>query len=343
MNINNFIKENLNDLINEYSEDAIKLFPKKNNNDLKIMVKNQTDININNDDDEECYSENGDEFYSKEDIYGCISDDDDSVECEEYKKLHTYMKNEKNIIPEINDDYEEEEENFKYQVEEEYENLQKQNEKSSVEDDDTENKLEKLLGVKKDNIDPIDKNDVDNRHIKQNKIKIVKFNENLNKFIKNIKIPTEKKSNNNNEEDEDENTYEKEISEKKDKEPYIINIINLFMKYFNNKYKQNLNFFAGIKNEDSDTNKQMESFIAAVDEYGYIKEKIFLNERSEFYFEEQEDVNNYLENENIENFYILQIENDNQKNIYSPSLLDCLNYVHFNNMTENNWNIYNLK
>ncbi len=134
MNVDDFIKQNLNSFIDDYANDAIKLFPKNNIGKSKnVVIKEKeeneiTMVNNNNDDDDdddEYYSENGDEFYSKEDIYGCLSDDDDSIDCDDYKRLHTYMKNEKNIIPEIDEDYKEDEENFKYQVEEEYEKFHK--------------------------------------------------------------------------------------------------------------------------------------------------------------------------------------------------------------------------
>ena len=51
------------------------------------------------------------------------------------------------------------------------------------------------------------------------------------------------------------NKYFNKKEGQEDHGPYIFSIINLFMKYFNTKYRTNLNFFSGIEDTDKDTNK----------------------------------------------------------------------------------------
>ena len=334
IDIDDYIKNNLDNIIDDYVDRDL-------HNITKSLKKNNIveDDSVSDDDNDDDDDEEG--FYSKEEIYGCISDDDDSVECEEYKKLHIYLKNENNIISEMNTDYVEEEENFKILVDQEYENLHLKNNKednTNTEDDKNNNEYDDcinfLLNREKDNLEQIknlgeEKNNLEKKkkYTKKNKIKIVKFSDGINKLI----VPS---SNNKNIDEDNKNI---------DSGPYILNIINLFMKYFNNKYRQNLNFFSGIKDVDSDTNKQMELFTMALGEYEYVKEKICLNNESEFYFEDMDLVEKYLNNDDVEDFYVLEIDTIKKKTIYSPSLLDCLNYLHINDINENNWNIYNLK
>jgi len=368
MNVDDYLKSGLDNFIDDFADDAIKLFPKNNikKSEKKVTInekKNETEI-INNrsqivtepeiisegttnylpiivggvvneceeSDDEEIYEEDGNEFYSKEEIYGCVSDDEDSVECEDYKELHTYMKNEKHIIPEINEDYKEDEENFKYQVDEEYEKfhkheMDKENDKlteKETDPDDPANIILNEVKAQKEKEKEKEMNEKNETFVKHNKIKIANG---LGKLMS--------------------NKYFNKKEGQEDHGPYIFSIINLFMKYFNTKYRTNLNFFSGIEDTDKDTNKQMELFVAVLDEYEYIKEKIFLGKKDEFYFEDIRLVKEHIDNSNIESVFIMEInlEENKKTTIYSPSLLDCFNYLHINsdiNKTDG-WNIYNLK
>ena len=137
-----------------------------------------------------------------------------------------------------------------------------------------------------------------------------------------------------------------EIKEDKDDDGvYIINTLNLFMQYYNNKNKKKDNLMSGIKNNEKDTNKQMEEFMYAMNEYEYIKSKIFENKRESFCFKNIDLVSEYIDDEDFEKFYALSIEDENEEEIervYSPSLLDCLNYLYVKEI-KNNWKIINIK
>ena len=77
-----------------------------------------------------------------------------------------------------------------------------------------------------------------------------------------------------------------------------------------------------------------------------LEEKIFDNKKESSYFENKEFVNHYLDDDDIEKFYVLSLTDDDKmelKRLYSPSLLDCLNYLYENEIDKNGWNIYDLK
>jgi hypothetical protein len=367
MDINCFIKNNLNNIIDDFVDSDIN---KINNCSVKFNSNNSTiDENCDSDSDSDDGDDDDDGFYSKGEIYGYFSDDDegendeDNIRQDEYKELQIFMKKEKNIIPEINEDYVEENENFKDIVDDEYEKLYKKslkedniNDEEKEDDENAEeedNAFKLLFNNEKNNIKEMknnikemkntDEQVLDETLTKKSKLKIVKFNDDLNKYINNYSNNKNNSIIENDKEDEDEEEEENTEIEN-DKGEYMFDMINLFMKYFNKKYGQKQNLFSGIKNEDVDTNKQMELFASYIAEYEYIKEKIFMDECSEFYFDDIKMVKKYLNNNDIENFYVLEIlETKNDKKIYSPSLLDCLNYLHKNKITENDWNIYDLK
>ena len=86
------------------------------------------------------------------------------------------------------------------------------------------------------------------------------INENLDE---NIKIINEHSDINNDTNDN------KEIYS--DSGMYYIYLINLFIKYYNNKYDKNNNFFDGIKDSNKDTSNLMELFFEAIIELKLVK------------------------------------------------------------------------
>lgn len=134
---------------------------------------------------------------------------------------------------------------------------------------------------------------------------------------------------------------------------YFINLINIFIKYYNNKFDKIENFFSGIKNDDKDTTSQMELFFDAVVEYKTVKELfglddtqcmglIFLDSNSNDNTNTNDDIDRILELfSKCENqIYMLDLGNNRY---ISPSLLVCLNYIYEKQIIDEHWNIYNLR
>lgn len=136
--------------------------------------------------------------------------------------------------------------------------------------------------------------------------------------------------------------------EKLDDGYYFINLINIFVKYYNNKFDRTDNFFSGIKNNHKDTSNQMELFFDAIMEYKIVKKTFGLDDKKcmEMIYLDSSDTK--LPNEEILNLfsnwenqiYMLDL---GIKRYISPSLLICLNYLFENKIDGDYWDIYNLK
>ena len=128
---------------------------------------------------------------------------------------------------------------------------------------------------------------------------------------------------------------------------YIINLINIFMLYYNNKFDKKEHFFSGVKDTKKDTSAQMELFFETIDEYKLLK-KLF-NKNNEdcmkliYINSDQESKNDNIISELFLKWkyqiYMLELK---YKKYISPSLLVCLNYIYENNIIDD-WNIYNLR
>ena len=156
---------------------------------------------------------------------------------------------------------------------------------------------------------------------------------------------------------------------------YFINLINIFMKYYNNKFDKIENFFSGIKDNDNDNNdndngttSQMELFFDAIIEYKSVKKSygldddacmrlIYLDSNS-INDHEQTIINNNTNLNNIVDLNndtdkILELFSKEENQIYmldlgikryiSPSLLICLNYIYEKKLDGEYWNIYVLR
>lgn len=134
---------------------------------------------------------------------------------------------------------------------------------------------------------------------------------------------------------------------------YFINLINIFMKYYNNKFDKLENFFSGIKNNDKDTSSQMELFFDSIVEYKSVKEKfgldndkcmelIYLDSDSDSNSDSNSDQQKIIELFDKWENQIYMLEMDNCRYI-SPSIIICLNYIYEKDIFENYWNIYNLR
>jgi len=124
---------------------------------------------------------------------------------------------------------------------------------------------------------------------------------------------------------------------------YYFQLLNLYMKYYNEKFNKNENLFSNIKNIDTDTNSALELFFEAIIEFKHIKDKLNLDEidlLDKYYKENDIEITNLMNTD--DQVYCLEIENNNKSNkIITCSLIICLNYVLVNKL--NNWKIFMLK
>ena len=157
-----------------------------------------------------------------------------------------------------------------------------------------------------------------------------------------------------NEDNEDNDIIFEELQEMKKKEEdtindeyYYFNLLNIFIKYYNSRFNKNDNFFSNINDTNKDTSYQMELFFESIIEYKKLKETLNIDLDEEvmtYYFntKDKNKLNNFM-NTCQNQIYNLEINNIE---IYSPSLLICLNYIleNYNDTYhEIEWQIYNLR
>jgi hypothetical protein len=145
---------------------------------------------------------------------------------------------------------------------------------------------------------------------------------------------------NNDKYDSDEETeeeYEEENKKKEDTfdyENFFHTLLNTFMLYFNEKFNKKETFFSNINNN---TNPQMELFYESIFNFTKYKDKNNLDSEEilSIIYDKEEYNNKNIEHDEL---YCLDIE---PKKLYSPFLINCLNYIVKNDIKE--WKIYNLK
>jgi hypothetical protein len=125
--------------------------------------------------------------------------------------------------------------------------------------------------------------------------------------------------------------------EKIDDPEFYVNLINVFMEFYNKKNGFNKNFYEGLDNE-FEMNEQMRIFNNALyllDNYRELNEFVYNFECMDNIFLEIDDVR---KNKMVEdNIFILEFEN---KKMYSNCLIIVLNYIIVNNIVE--WKINNI-
>ena len=190
-----------------------------------------------------------------------------------------------------------------------------------------------------------------------------------NKINKINKTNKSKVSEEESDEESDEEELDKEMIKEKEME-YYINLMNIFMRYYNEKFDKTDNFFTGIKNSQADTSEPMELFYEAIIEYNLLKKQISedLKEQIESSNTDTDIINEFANkfifdennSDRIEHLfqtwehqiYCLSLQsNRGNKKYYSPSLIVCLNYININNINNDlsnlnlnsSWNIFNLR
>jgi hypothetical protein len=130
---------------------------------------------------------------------------------------------------------------------------------------------------------------------------------------------------------------------------YYFNLLNMFIKYYNDKYDKNEHFFSSIKDNNKDTSTQMEMFYEMIIEYNTLKKNTVVEGTEDtesivgdVYKEGDSKICDLLNDSKYEQVYCLELPN--KKKIYTPSLLLCLNYIIDNNDSDiTNCKIYFLK
>jgi hypothetical protein len=124
---------------------------------------------------------------------------------------------------------------------------------------------------------------------------------------------------------------------------YFFNLMNIFVKYYNNKFDKVEHFFSNINNIEKDTTSQMELFFDAILEFKMMVEKMGLNNdeaMEQLYKEsEPEKISAMFEKWNSQ-IYMFELD---ELKLFSPSLIVCLNYIFEKNILNLDWNIYNLR
>lgn len=144
--------------------------------------------------------------------------------------------------------------------------------------------------------------------------------------------------------DEDREVKHEQISEHK------LNLLNLFLIHYNEKYEKCENYFTNIKDIEKDTSNPMELFFESIVEFKKLKGELELEEDEDekamdYYSEDSDDkkIDEIYSKFPEGQMYCLNFAN---KNIISPALLVCLNYLSNNKkdlFETKDWNIFNLR
>ena len=124
---------------------------------------------------------------------------------------------------------------------------------------------------------------------------------------------------------------------------YYFKLLNIFMKYYNDKYNKNENLFSNITDKEKDTNSALELFFEAIMEFKDLKEKLdigidAIDLLDKYYDSDSKEIVNIMNS--YDQVYCLEI-NGGEKKIITMALIICLNYVLVNKIEK--WNIFMLK
>lgn len=124
---------------------------------------------------------------------------------------------------------------------------------------------------------------------------------------------------------------------------YFFNLMNIFIKYYNNKFDKVEHFFSNVKDFDKGTTYQMEMFFDSIIEFKMLCECMNLtsNEAMEHLYKETEPekISKLFEKWDKQ-IYMFEL---GELKLFSPSIIVCLNYIYEKNILDADWNIYNLR
>lgn len=124
---------------------------------------------------------------------------------------------------------------------------------------------------------------------------------------------------------------------------YFFNLMNIFIKYYNNKFDKVEHFFSNVKDIEKGTTYQMEMFFDSIIEFKMFCECMELSSdiaMEHLYKETEPDKISKLFEKWDKQIYMFEL---GELKMFSPSLIICLNYVYEKNILNEDWNIYNLR
>ena len=350
MDLDKYIGENIDDILdnpNEFVSQNLKIIygnekEKKNKKvafSQNIPFKNYDEL----DSDEREYLDYNQEFF---DDYYNQNESEDEQDIQSDSDTKTNLPNEVNFTNKSKLDDTGSTLDIKYTT-----NQEIILEKEPNEDDYTEDIIGELYqDMYASNMNKLDIIDVV-KNITQDDLKKLDSGEYLNNdtsdmcgFEKN-----EKNNNRNNDNDYNNMNGSNDLDEfANDDGYYFFNLINIFTKYYNNKYDKIEHFFSEIKDTEKGVSSQMNLFLDSAIEYKIVKEHYKLNndECMGLIFNET-DTEKTIELFEKWDKQIYMLEFDSIR-LLSPSLLVCLNYIYQKNNSSNDllnsdWDIYNLR
>lgn len=349
MDLDSYLKENFDEILdnsdkyvssyNFLSQPKPKSKSKSNKNVSINEIENMTFQYIGNehydDLDEKEYMDYNQEFFNNLNDYydiSCIDSSDKFYERDEPNELEEFNK-----INEIN---EFDKSNNNFESKDIYSNLSNKNiyDNEPNEDNYEDDIIDELYEKMHESTQVKYNNNITDNELFQSLTNynsgdnIFSLNKN-NKFKKNNGFIDEKE-NYDNENNDDEN---------KDDGYYFFNLLNIFMKYYNNKYDKLEHLFSNINDVNKDTSIQMELFFDAILEF-----KLYINQMELTSNEAMEQLYTESEPEKISNMFtkwdkqIYMFEFGELK-LFSPCLIICLNYIFVSQILNEDWKIYNLR
>jgi hypothetical protein len=305
MNLDKYLSDNFDEILDNPDEFV------NNNNDYKNNSKISNSYNLNeiDDIDEKEYNDYNSEYF-------------DNIN--EYFDINYNIQNDN-----INDDDDDNNDdiinnNNYYKLEEKYKKIEEKQNEDDCEDDIIDELYEKMYETSQPKI-IID--DIFNNFKQSKNIKNENIDENINENI----LKENKKILDNIENFDNDDGF------------YFFNIMNIFMKFYNNKFDKKDHFFSNINDINKDTTSQMELFFDIITEYKIMGEQMKLNNNelmNQIFTEMEPEKISKIFEKSDKQIYMFEM---NELKLFSPSLLVCLNYVFKNNIINDNWNIYNLR
>lgn len=126
---------------------------------------------------------------------------------------------------------------------------------------------------------------------------------------------------------------------------HLFKLLNIFTKYYNEKFDKNENYFTGI-HEQNESSQMMELFLEASFEYRGIMEYFDITDNETmmkmYYSEKQTTIIEDIMEKSTAKLYQCDIRGKNAHKIYSMSVLVCLNYILVNGYENVEWYVFTL-
>lgn len=226
----------------------------------------------------------------------------------------------------------------------ESENSDDENENSNDEYEKKQNKYQSIISTEEPTEDDCADDIIDELYEKMHKSlhpinNAIKTFETDNKSIQELLSKSEELVNS----DTNMNSNTNSNTNSYDNGEYFFNLMNIFIKYYNNKFDKVEHFFSNIKDFDKGTTYQMEMFFDSIIEFKMFCEcmKLSSNKAMEHLYKETEPekISKLFEKWDKQ-IYMFEL---GELKLFSPSLIICLNYIYEKNILDDDWNVYNLR